>query len=107
MVSWHMSVHRGSVCNPARMDVGSAIRVKKGMIDSTAMLILWPTPWTRCQKCVHICPAGRRLWMTACRISEQGQDHVYRTGDVREAALPDKVLCYIDLQHPIESLSAI
>ena len=45
--------------------------------------------------------------MTACRISEQGQDHVYRTGDVREAALPAKVLCYIDLQHPIESLSAI
>ena len=40
-----------------KMDVGSATRVKQGMMDSTAVLILWPTSWT-------CCPAGRRLWMT-------------------------------------------
>ena len=72
MVSWYMFVHRGSVCNPARMDVGLTTRVKEGMINSTALLILWPTPWT-------CCPAGRMLWMTGCCISEQGQDHVCRS----------------------------
>ena len=44
------------MCNPARMDVGSATRVKKGMIDSTAIADLMAYTMDKLLEVCHICP---------------------------------------------------